>query len=784
MERRWLRGLPRLLVAGIALGWILAFVLPSGAAQAAGNDACGYPSSSFTESTVMRWAQINGQGANAKLVAYGNDEKGLLLGVNGATPMSSATQNGSNGQTGGASFHISNATGGSTTATDPSGRVFYPALYITDVTAHPLTNGTGVGDFQNGGTPRNLSGGQPFIDDVFGTWSTATVSGGNYTVTAPPDKNNWNLGSNSDAPVGTTFAAMGNEGYGAEVRWNVNKLTDSDGHALKPGNTYRIQVIEHDGDQNKSGGDAGEFCVALTIPALPKPTLVTQASPGAVGGSISDKAILSGGTNPTGTITWKLYGPGDMTCSAPIQTFSQSASGNKTYTSPSYTPTSPGTYRWIASYSGDANNAGVAGACNDAGEESPVVQLTTTASPSSAAVGDTISDTATLSGGSNPTGTITWQLFSDSGCTNLVDTVVANVNHGNGSYSTSPGYTTNAVGTYHWVATYSGDANNASVSTACSDPSEQTVVRPNRPSLVTVASSGSVGGSISDQAILSGGSNPTGTITWNLYGPGDTACSSALQTFSENVNGDNTYTSPSYTPTSSGTYRWIASYSGDANNAAVAGACNDSGEESPVSGQPDIAVLKFASVRCADLSRPLTLQPPAAQSCPGTFSNYVPESEGEMLIELPRTGSFSIPINYKIQVTNTGTEPLTLRPLDDPHCDQSSIAGPFQGRTPLNGPLQAGDVAYFTCVHKLTSADDPSRHAPFTNVATVTGVPPTGPPISGHSTVTVKTQHPGAKRFCKDPRTGKKHRWPRGTRKPRACKFHPRPPKNPRGFTG
>lgn len=34
-----------------------------------------------------------------------------------------------------------------------------------------------------------------------------------------------------------------------------------------------------------------------------------------------------------------------------------------------FTPTAPGTHRWIASYTGDANNAAVAGACNDANEQ-------------------------------------------------------------------------------------------------------------------------------------------------------------------------------------------------------------------------------------------------------------------------------------------------------------------------------------------------------------------------------------------------------------------------------
>ena len=86
------------------------------------------------------------------------------------------------------------------------------------------------------------------------------------------------------------------------------------------------------------------------------------------------------------------------------------------------------------------------------------------------------------------------------------------------------------------------------------------------PKLVTNATSGVVGGTIQDAATLSGGSSPSGTITWNLYGPGDANCSTSIQSFSANVNGDGMYTSPNYTATSAGTYRWIASYSGDGNN--------------------------------------------------------------------------------------------------------------------------------------------------------------------------------------------------------------------------
>jgi LPXTG-motif cell wall-anchored protein len=45
-----------------------------------------------------------------------------------------------------------------------------------------------------------------------------------------------------------------------------------------------------------------------------------------------------------------------------------------------------------------------------------------------------------------------------------------------------------------------------------------------------------------------------------------------------------------FTPTVPGTYRWIASYSGDANNAAAAGVCGDPSETTEVASTPDLDV--------------------------------------------------------------------------------------------------------------------------------------------------------------------------------------------------
>jgi hypothetical protein len=72
---------------------------------------------------------------------------------------------------------------------------------------------------------------------------------------------------------------------------------------------------------------------------------------------------------------------------------------------------------------------------------------------------------------------------------------------------------------------------------------------------------------LTDSATLANGSNPTGSITFTLFAPGGTT---VLDTETVAVNGNGTYSTPAgYLPTSTGSYQWSASYSGDASNAAA-----------------------------------------------------------------------------------------------------------------------------------------------------------------------------------------------------------------------
>src|SRR3989454_6706716 len=91
------------------------------------------------------------------------------------------------------------------------------------------------------------------------------------------------------------------------------------------------------------------------------------------GGTIQDTATLSNGTSPTGTVSFSIYGPNDTTCGGSATSAgSATVSGNGSYSSSAVTENVAGTYRWIASYSGDANNNAFATTCNEAGETSTV----------------------------------------------------------------------------------------------------------------------------------------------------------------------------------------------------------------------------------------------------------------------------------------------------------------------------------------------------------------------------------------------------------------------------
>jgi uncharacterized repeat protein (TIGR01451 family) len=117
------------------------------------------------------------------------------------------------------------------------------------------------------------------------------------------------------------------------------------------------------------------------------------------------------------------------------------------------------------------------------------------------------------------------------------------------------------------------------------------------PTLTTQASpSVQTGEAISDMATLSGGAAPTGTITFYVYGPDDSTCgSSPAFSSAATVSGNGQYNSASFFPTAAGTYYFVANYSGDANNKAIASACNEANESVVVTARPPSQALNLST---------------------------------------------------------------------------------------------------------------------------------------------------------------------------------------------
>ncbi|MFC2037761.1 hypothetical protein ACFLYD_07345, partial [Chloroflexota bacterium] len=271
--------------------------------------------------------------------------------------------------------------------------------------------------------------------------------------------------------------------------------------------------------------DQDIVCTITNTLVILTPEIATDPDPdkGIVGDNLQDSATLTGGNNPTGEITFYLYGPDDETCSGTevySETVDVSAGGAGTVTG--YDSDAIGTYHWVASYSGDDYNYGVDSVCANEPVVIDKAQPTiSTVAVTPVTVGEAISDTATIGGLVNPTGlgTITFKLYSDDTCaTQVWLNVVSNIN-ADGDYS-SDDHIMDDPGTYYWRAFFSGDANNKVVDTPCKDANETSVVDKAQPEISTSAVTPvTVGEAISDTATIDGLVNPTGdgTITFKLY---------------------------------------------------------------------------------------------------------------------------------------------------------------------------------------------------------------------------------------------------------------------------
>lgn len=306
--------------------------------------------------------------------------------------------------------------------------------------------------------------------------------------------------------------------------------------------------------------------------------------------AVKDSAVVSltGGTGtPAGSVAFslcKVDAPGLCTTGG-TSVGSTNLTGTAypaTVVSPTAYVTSAGRYCWRAVFSGDSAN-GIPGSSDSRANEcftvNPVTPSLATTASAGVILGGSVSDTATLSGlatqpaspvinltgtgGAAAGGTITFTLFGPDNCTTVAYTSTAVNVSGNGSYGTpTPQFIPTAAGTYHWVASYSGNLpnNNATThNTACDDTNEDVVVS-TVPSSLTSAQTWVPSDSVTVSA--TGGGAMAGVVSFEFFTNGTCSGTSAFS-MTKNVAGASPQTVLSGNApaqTASGSFSWRVSY--------------------------------------------------------------------------------------------------------------------------------------------------------------------------------------------------------------------------------
>jgi uncharacterized repeat protein (TIGR01451 family) len=351
-----------------------------------------------------------------------------------------------------------------------------------------------------------------------------------------------------------------------------------------------MYVAGNDPNHNDSAWSTCEpFSISKGTPTV-ETTLKNAADDGTVelnstldiGSSVYDTAAVTATDQLplTGTVSYQFFT--NSSCDGEVASESVSV-GTESGT---HGPLATGSYSFQAMYvaGNDPNhNSSAWSACEpfSIGKGTPTVETTlknaaddeTVDNGSTLDINSSLYDTAavTATDGLDLTGTVSYQFFTNSSCDGEVasETGVAL----DGQSSTQGPL---AAGDYSFRAMYvaGNDPNhNSSDWSAC----EPFSVGKAKPALTTTPSAGgTIGTSVHDTAVLSDSVEASGTIAFALYGVNDTTCTgSPLFTGSADVDGNGSVDSASYTPADAGTYRWVATYSGDANNEAAASNCGD-----------------------------------------------------------------------------------------------------------------------------------------------------------------------------------------------------------------
>lgn len=355
---------------------------------------------------------------------------------------------------------------------------------------------------------------------------------------------------------------------------------------------------------NRRGGGLAAALPALLLVALIVPAAAsaqtassTTSQPSAssitIGASVTDTATVTG-TAPTGTVDFSVCGPLASATGCPsggVSAGSANLGLTGSATSPSFTPTAPGTWCFAANYQGDTLN-------DPSGDDSPhecftVTRATSTTSSSptssSIALGGSNTDTVTVTGssaGGTPTGAVDFSVCGPgaSSCASGGSLVGSAILNGSGQ-ATSRLFTPGSAGEYCFRADYQGDGNYQASSDGLGRECFTVGRGASSTSSAPTAASVDVNGPDTDGVTVTGnsaGGAPTGTVNFSVCGPlaSATGCTTGASSVGSTSlaagTGDtSTITSPSFTPKRAGTYCFAASYRGDPNYNSSADATSD-----------------------------------------------------------------------------------------------------------------------------------------------------------------------------------------------------------------
>ena len=225
-------------------------------------------------------------------------------------------------------------------------------------------------------------------------------------------------------------------------------------------------TVSYSGDPNHAAASVGCGNATSNVsPASPSiASNVTQRL--TVGTSFKVTATLQGGYAPGGTITFEIY---RADCTKPVVVGTAPVTGNGTIDSGPLVARQPGSYSFVATYSGDAANRGVTDPCDPSSQAVRVDKRTPKVKPRARLKGDKeISIRARLFGAASPSGTINFRLYrpNDKLCKRKPAFSGGVTARSNGSYLLGQYFATKP-GVYRLSVGYSGDQRNRRYKPTC-----------------------------------------------------------------------------------------------------------------------------------------------------------------------------------------------------------------------------------------------------------------------------------------------------------------------------